>query len=67
MLLLVLVILVPFAALSALAYWYVGRSARPAVSPDLRRADDAQLEEMPTSDEVQERIADAFGETRPIP
>ena len=38
---------------------------RPQVSSDLRRADDAESEEMPTAAEIQERIGEAFGQTRP--
>ena len=66
-LVLVLIIVVPFAALSTVAFWYVGRTRRPPVAPDLRRADNAQLQEMPTSGDVQDRIADAFGETDSLP
>jgi hypothetical protein len=58
--------ILPFAAVGAIAYWYVGRTRPPPVAPDLRRADDAQLLEVPTQDEVRDRIADAFGETEPV-
>jgi hypothetical protein len=58
-LLLVLIVIV------AAAYWFVRRSDRPPIASDLRRADDAESADMPSSDDVQERIGEAFGETRP--
>jgi hypothetical protein len=60
-------IVLGFAALAAIAYWYVGRVQPPAPPDDLRRADDAQLQEMPTPGQVQDGIGEAFGETRPMP
>jgi len=40
-------------------------SRRPPQADDLRRADDAESERMPTAEELQDRIGEAFGETRP--
>jgi hypothetical protein len=61
-----LVILGGFALIFGLAYWYSGRRRPPPPPPDLRRADDAQLQRMPTADEVADRISNAFGETEPL-
>jgi hypothetical protein len=51
--------------LAAVGYWYVRRGERPSAPADLRRADDAELQQMPTADDVRDRISEAFGETRP--
>jgi hypothetical protein len=66
-LLAILVVLGGFGALTALGFWLTGRNRRPPPADDLRRADDAQLEPMPTPAEVEERIGEIFGETRPLP
>ncbi|HYW28425.1 MAG TPA: hypothetical protein VE824_01355 [Gaiellales bacterium] len=44
----------------------MARTAPPPPADDLRRADDAQQQELPTADEVQERIGDVFGQTPPL-
>ena len=62
----IIVILGAVALLAALAAWLGFRwTKRPAVPSDLRRADAAEDHDMPTAAELQERMGEAFGETRP--
>jgi hypothetical protein len=61
-------ILLGFVALMVILGWLTVRwSKHPAQAPDLRRADEAEAQAMPTAAEMQDRISEAFGRTRPIP
>ena len=61
-----IVILGAVAVLVALAAWLGYRwTKRPAFPSDLRRADAAEDQDTPTAAELQERVGEAFGETRP--
>ena len=62
MLIVLAVIVVLFGGLA----WLGFRVTRPRPSAvDLRRADEAEAQPMPTVSEMQERIGEAFGQTRP--
>jgi hypothetical protein len=63
---LVLIAILGLWAICGLGYWYSGRPRRPAPPADLQRADDAQMQEMPTAAKVQERIGEILGETEPL-
>jgi len=61
----VVVVLVVVIVLFALLGYAGFRWTRPrAAAPDLRRADDAESNP-PTTQELQERIGESFGQTRP--
>jgi len=59
------VVFVLVLVLAAFGYLGIRWTRRPPVAPDLRRADEAEEQEMPSADEAHERIGEAFGETRP--
>jgi hypothetical protein len=62
------VILLGFVSLMVLLGWLTVRwTKQPPTAPDLRRADEAEAEAMPTAAEMQDRIGEAFGRTRPLP
>jgi hypothetical protein len=61
-------VLLGFVAIVVGLCWLLLRwTRRPQIAPDLRRADEAEAQSMPTAAELKDKISEAWGATRPIP
>jgi hypothetical protein len=58
--------LVVFLALVAGGWWFGLRGGRPPAPSDLRRADDAERQELPTPEQTREAIRRGWDETAPL-
>jgi len=61
----VLLFVVGVAGVAAFGFWSTGGSRRRTPPTEIRRSDDGEREQLPTTGETLERLADAMVQTRP--